>query len=84
MDDRDIEIRYRKLFGNLRTRKKFTIQSIEGPQITIEQDEEICGQKEPRLFVLNSVKELDKFITEENQMERDIENQLSGNKMPYR
>ena len=84
MDDRDIEIRYRKLFGNLRTRKKFAIQSIEGPQITIEQDEEICGQKEPRLFVLNSVKELDKFITEENQMERDIENQLSGNKMPYR
>ncbi len=84
MDDRDIEIRYRKLFGNLRTRKKFVIQSIEGTQITIEQDEEICGQKEPRLFVLNSVKELDKFITEENQMERDIENQLSGNKMPYR
>ena len=84
MDDRDIEIRYRKLFGNLRTRKKFVIQSIEGPKITIEQDEEICGQKEPRLFVLNSVKELDKFITEENQMERDIENQLSGNKMPYR
>ncbi len=84
MDDRDVEIRYRKLFGNLRTRKKFVIQSIEGTQITIEQDEEICGQKEPRLFVLNSVKELDKFITEENQMERDIENQLSGNKMPYR
>ena len=36
------------------------------------------------MFVLNSVKELDKFITEENQTERDIENQLSGNKMPYR
>ena len=84
MDDRDVEIRYRKLFGNLRTRKKFVIQSIEGTQINIEQDEEICGQKEPRLFVLNSVKELDKFITEENQMEREIENQLSGNKMPYR
>ncbi len=84
MDDRDIEIRYRRLFGNLRTRKKFTIKSIEGPIITVEQDEEICGQKEPRLFVLNTVKELDKFITEENQMERDIENQLSGNKMPYR
>ena len=84
MDDRDIEIRYRRLFGNLRTRKKFTIKSIEGPTITVEQDEEICGQKEPRLFVLNTVKELDKFITEENQMERDIESQLSGNKMPYR
>ncbi len=84
MDDRDVEIRYRKLFGNLRTRKKFTIGSIEGTQITIAQDEEICGQKEPRMFVLNSVKELDKFITEENQTEREIENQLSGNKMPYR
>ena len=74
------------MFNETRTinQKKFTIQTIEGTKITVEQDEEICGQKEPRLFVLNSVKELDKFITEENQTERDIENQLSGNKMPYR
>jgi len=80
----NIEIVYRKIFGRLNTRKKFTIQSIEGTTVTIEQDEEICGQKEPRLFVLNSEKELETFVTQENQFERDINSQLSGDSMPYR
>lgn len=80
----NIEITYRKIFGRLNTRKKFTIQSIEGTKVTIEQDEEICGQKEPRLFVLNSEKELEEFVTQENQFERDINSQLSGDSMPYR
>ena len=80
----NLEISYRKIFSRLNTRKKFAIQSIEGTTVTVEQDEEICGQKEPRLFVLNSEKELDKFVTKENQFERDINSQLSGNSMPYR
>jgi hypothetical protein len=80
----NIEISYRKIFGRLNTRKKFVIQSIEGTTVTVEQDEEICGQKEPRLFVFNSEKELEAFVTQENQFERDINSQLSGDSMPYR
>jgi hypothetical protein len=80
----NIEISYRKIFTRLNTRKKFAIKSIEDNQITVEQDEEICGQKEPRLFVFNSEKELETFVTQENQFERDISQQLSGNSMPYR
>ena len=80
----NIEISYRKIFGRLNTRKKFSIQSIEGTEITVEQDEEICGQKEPRTFVFNSEKELENFVTQENQIERDINAQLSGDSMPYR
>ena len=80
----NIEISYRKIFSRLNTRKKFTIQSIEGMVVTVEQDEEICGQKEPRLFVMNSEKELEIFVTKENQFERDINSQLSGDSMPYR
>ncbi|CCQ90190.1 conserved hypothetical protein [Nitrospina gracilis 3/211] len=80
----DIEINYRKIFARLRTRKKFSIQSIEGTKVIVEQDEEICGQKEPRTFEFNSEKELEQFVTQENQIERDIESQLSGNQMPYR
>ena len=80
----NIEISYRKIFARLNTLKKFVIKSIEDNQITVEQDEEICGQKEPRLFVFNSEKELETFITQENQFERDISQQLSGNSMPYR
>ena len=80
----NIEISYRKIFARLNTRKKFVIKSIEDNQINVEQDEEICGQKEPRLFVFNSEKELETFVTQENQFERDNSQQLSGNSMPYR
>ncbi|NIQ01680.1 MAG: hypothetical protein GWM98_15890 [Nitrospinaceae bacterium] len=80
----DIEISYRKIFKRLNTRKKFTIKSIEGTEIVIEQDEEICGQKEPRTFVFKSEKELDKFVSTENRIEKDINAQLSGDSMPYR
>ncbi len=80
----NIESSYRKIFSRLNTRKKFAIKSIEDNQITVEQDEEICGQKEPRAFVFNSEKELETFVTQENQFERDISQQLSGNSMPYR
>ncbi len=80
----NIEISYRKIFSRLNTRKKFTIHSIEGTKVIVEQDEEICGQKEPRTFEFNSEKELETFVTQENQIERDINSQLSGNSMPYR
>lgn len=80
----NIEISYRKIFSRLNTRKKFTIRSIEGDKVTVDQDEEICGQKEPRAFEFNSEKELEAFVTQENQVERDISQQLSGNSMPYR
>ncbi len=78
----NIEITYRKIFGRLNTRKKFAIQSIEDSKVTVEQDEEICGQKEPKIFEFNSEKELEEFVTQENQTERDINSQLSGNSMP--
>ncbi|MEE8127397.1 MAG: hypothetical protein V3T45_02500 [Nitrospinaceae bacterium] len=80
----NIEITYRKIFGRLNTRKKFTIQSIKDSKITVEQDEEICGQKEPKIFEFNNEKELEEFVTQENQTERDINSQLSGDSMPYR
>ncbi len=80
----NIEITYRKIFGRLNTRKKFTVQSIKDSKITVEQDEEICGQKEPKIFEFNSEKELEQFVTQENQFERDINAQLSGDSMPYR
>ncbi|MEE8207309.1 MAG: hypothetical protein V3T82_10185 [Nitrospinaceae bacterium] len=80
----NIEISYRKIFSRLNTRKKFALQSVKGDKITIEQDEEICGQKEPRMFEFNSEKELEAFVTQENQIERDIKAQLSGDSMPYR
>jgi len=80
----NIEIIYRKIFGRLNTRKKFTVQSIKDSKITVEQDEEICGQKEPKIFEFNNEKELEEFVTQENQTERDINSQLSGDSMPYR
>lgn len=80
----EIEIKYRKIFSRLNTRKKFAIQNIEGEKVTVEQDEEICGQKEPRVFEFNNEKELEAFVTAENQVERDINAQISGNEMPYR
>lgn len=82
--DHDFEIECRTIFKRLNTRKKFTISSIEGTHIVVEQDEEICGQKEPRKFEFDSSKELEKFVTQENQAEREISTQLSGNDMPYR
>jgi len=80
----NIEISYRKIFGRLNTRKKLSIRSIEGTKVTVDQDEEICGEKEPRTFEFNSEKELEAFVTQENQIERDINAQLSGDGMPYR
>ena len=52
--------------------------------LVVEQDEEICGQKEPRSFEFKSPREFEEFVRMENQYELDIERQLQGNKMPYR
>ena len=52
----NIEIVYRKIFGRLNTRKKFTIQSIEGTTVTVEQDEEICGKKNRDCLCLTAKK----------------------------
>jgi hypothetical protein len=52
--------------------------------VTVEQDEEICGQKEPKIFEFKSPKELEEFVHTENIFEADIVKQLAGNKMPYR
>ncbi len=82
--DQEYEIECRTIFKRLNTRKKFNIASIEGTHIVVEQDEEICGQKEPRQFEFDSAKELEDFVTQENQVEREISTQLSGNDMPYR
>jgi len=80
----EFEVVYKQFFSRLNTRKKFTIKSIEGSKIIIEQDEEICGEKEPKVFEFDSAKELESFVTSENQTERDIVQQLSGNEMPFR
>jgi hypothetical protein len=80
----EFEVMYKQFFSRLNTRKKFTIRSIEGSKIIIEQDEEICGEKEPKIFEFDSPKDLENFVTSENQTERDIVQQLSGNEMPFR
>ena len=80
----EFEAVYKQLFSRLNTRKKFTIRSVEGSHIIIEQDEEICGEKEPKVFEFDSPKDLENFVTSENQTERDIVQQLSGNEMPFR
>ena len=80
----EFEAVYKQLFSRLNTRKKFTIRSVEGSHIIIEQDEEICGEKEPKVFEFDSPKDVENFVTSENQTERDIVQQLSGNEMPFR
>jgi hypothetical protein len=80
----EFDAMYKDIFSRLNTRKKFSIKTIEESTITIEQDEEICGEKEPKVFVFDSAKDLEVFVTGENQQERDIVQQLAGNEMPFR
>ena len=75
---------YQDIFTKFKTRKKFVIRSVEKNLLTVEQDEEICGQKEPKVFDFKSPKEFEEFVRVENQFEADIVKQLEGNKMPYR
>ena len=80
----NLEPVYQETFSKFKTRKKFIIQSVENNMLTIEQDEEICGQKEPKVFEFKSPREFEEFVRKENQFESDIVKQLEGNKMPYR
>ena len=80
----NLEPVYREIFEKFKTRKKFTIRIVDKNILTVDQDEEICGQKEPRAFEFKSPKEFEEFVRLENQFEKDIESQLQCNKMPYR
>ncbi|MBT3921600.1 MAG: hypothetical protein HOF21_03395 [Nitrospina sp.] len=80
----NLEPVYQEIFAKFITRKKFVIRSVENNMLTVEQDEEICGQKEPKVFEFKSPKEFEEFVRVENQFEADIVKQLEGNKMPYR
>ena len=80
----NLEPVYKEIFEKFKTRKKFSIRSVEKNILTVDQDEEICGQKEPRSFEFKSPREFEEFVRVENQFEKDIESQLQGNKMPYR
>ena len=80
----NLEPVYQEIFSKFKTRKKFVIRSVENNMLTIEQDEEICGQKEPKVFEVKSPREFEEFVRTENQFESDIVKQLEGNKMPYR
>jgi len=80
----NLEPVYQDIFTKFKTRKKFVIRSVEKNLLTVEQDEEICGQKEPKVFEFKSPKEFEEFVRVENQFETDIVKQLEGNKMPYR
>ena len=80
----NLEPIYQEIFAKFKTRKKFVIRSIENNMLTIEQDEEICGQKEPKVFEFKSPREFEEFVRKENQFESDIVRQLEGNNMPYR
>ena len=80
----NLEPIYQDIFCKLKTRKKFVIRSIEKNLLTVDQDEEICGQKEPKTFEFKSPKELEEFVHQENIIEADIVRQLEGNNMPYR
>jgi hypothetical protein len=80
----NLEPAYKEIFSKFQTRKKFVIRSVESNTLTIEQDEEICGQKEPKVFEFKSPREFEEFVRKENQFESDIVKQLEGSKMPYR
>jgi len=80
----NLEPIYKEIFAKFETRKKFVIKSVEKNMLTVEQDEEICGQKEPRIFEFKSPKEFEEFVRQENRFELDIVSQLQGNQMPYR
>ena len=80
----NLEPVYQDIFTKFKTRKNFVISSVEKNILTVEQDEEICGQKEPKVFEFKSPKEFEEFVRVENQFEADIVKQLEGNKMPYR
>ncbi|MDA8560948.1 hypothetical protein N9L33_04005 [Nitrospinae bacterium] len=80
----NLEPVYQEIFAKFKTRKKFVIRSVENNMLKIEQDEEICGQKEPKVFDFKSPREFEEFVRLENQFESDIVKQLEGNKMPYR
>lgn len=80
----NLEPVYQDIFKKFQTRKKFVIRSVENNMLTVEQDEEICGQKEPRVFEFKSPREFEEFVRQENRFELDIVNQLQGNQMPYR
>jgi len=80
----NLEPIYQDIFSKLKTRKKFVIRSIEKNLLTVEQDEEICGQKEPKTFEFKSPKEFEEFVHQENIIEADIVRQLEGDNMPYR
>ena len=80
----NLEPVYQEIFAKFKTRKKFVIRSVENNMLKIEQDEEICGQKEPKVFEFKSPKEFEEFVRVENQFESDIVKQLEGSKMPYR
>jgi len=80
----NLEPIYQDIFTKFNTRKKFVISSVEKNLLTVAQDEEICGQKEPKVFEFKSPKEFEEFVRVENQFEADIVKQLAGNKMPYR
>ncbi len=82
--NQNYEAMYHDMFKRLNTRKKFTIYKVEGEKVIVQEDQEICGEKEPKRHEFNNAKELDEFIYQENKAERDIENQLSGDDMPYR
>ena len=80
----NLEPVYQDIFTKFKTRKKFVISFVEKNILTVAQDEEICGQKEPKVFEFKSPKEFEEFVRVENQFEADIVKQLAGNKMPYR
>jgi len=80
----NLEPIYKEIFTKFETRKKFVIKTVEKNMLTVEQDEEICGQKEPRIFEFKSPKEFEEFVRQENRFELDIVSQLQGNQMPYR
>ncbi len=80
----NLEPVYQDIFTKFKTRKKFVISTVEKNILTVEQDEEICGQKEPKIFEFKSPKEFEEFVRLENQFEADIVKQLAGNNMPYR
>ena len=80
----NLEPVYQEIFTKFDTRKKFVIRSVEKNILTVEQDEEICGQKEPKVFEFKSPREFEEFVRVENQFQADIVKQLQGNKMPYR
>lgn len=80
----DLENRYKEIFAQLKTRKKFLFIEVKEGKLKIERVDDICGQKENRPYFFNDPEGLEAFVRETNEEEVRYQKTLESNEMPYR